>query len=64
MNPIAGLDLVRTNTMKDIKLKEGKARILVDLPTKHQFAASIKDEIEEKITPLRDMKEVKVDFTE
>jgi NifU-like protein involved in Fe-S cluster formation len=64
MNPMAGLDLVRTNMIKDIKLKKGKARILVDLPEKHQFAASIKDEIEEKITPLWDIKEVKVDFTE
>jgi len=64
MNPIAGLDIVQTNLVKDIKVKAGKVRILVDLPEKHQFAPAIKEEIREKIEPLWDVKEVVIDFTE
>jgi len=64
MNPLAGLDLVRTNLVKDIELKDGTVRVAIDLPKNHQFAAAIKEEIDEKIEPLWDVKEVIVDFTE
>lgn len=64
MNPIAGLDLVRTNLVKDIQIKDGTVRVVIDLPKNHQFAAAIKEEIDEKIEPLWDIKKVKVEFTE
>jgi nitrogen fixation NifU-like protein len=64
MNPISGLDLVRTNLVKDIQLKDGHVRIAVDLPGNHQFAPAIKEEIMEKIEPLWDIKEVVVDFSD
>jgi nitrogen fixation NifU-like protein len=64
MNPIAGLDLVRTNLVKDITLKDGTARVVIDLPGNHQFAPAIKEEIDEKIEPLWDVKKVIVDFTD
>jgi nitrogen fixation NifU-like protein len=64
MNPITGLDLVRTNLVKDIILKDGHVRVVIDLPANHQFAPAIKEEIIEKIEPLWDVKEVIVDFTE
>jgi nitrogen fixation NifU-like protein len=64
MNPISGLDLVRTNLVKDIILKDGRARVVIDLPGNHQFAPAIKEEIMEKIEPLWDVKEVEVEFTE
>jgi len=64
MNPISGLDLVRTNLVKDIELQDGSVRVVVDLPSNHQFAPAIREEIEEKIEPLWDVKEVVVDFTE
>jgi len=64
MNPISGLDLVRTNLVKDIGLKNGNIRVVIDLPENHQFAPAIKEEIMEKIEPLWDVKEVVVDFTE
>ena len=64
MNPLAGLDLVRTNLVKDIALKNGTARVMVDLPADHQFAAAIKAEIVEKIEPLWDVDKVVVDFVE
>ena len=64
MNPMAGLDLVRTNLVRDIKVADGKVRVVVDLPPDHQFASAIKEEIMEKIEPLWDVKEVAVEFTD
>jgi nitrogen fixation NifU-like protein len=64
MNPMAGLDLVRTNLVRDIEVKDGIVRVSIDLPPDHQFMPAIKQEIMEKIEPLWDVKEVKVEFTE
>ena len=64
MNPMAGLDLVRTNLVKDLTIENGVVRVLIDLPEDHQFAPAIKEEIAEKIEPLWDVKEVHVEFAE
>lgn len=65
MNPITGLDLVRTNLVKDIKLwDDGNVRVVLDMPANHQFASAMREEIMGKIEPLWDIKEVVVDFTE
>ncbi len=62
MNPLSGLDLVGTNLIKKIELKEGVAKIDVDLPENHQFANAIKEEIMEKIKSLHDIKKVSITF--
>ena len=64
INPLAGLDLVRTNLVKDIQKTNGTVRVAIDLPKNHQFAGAIKEEIDEKIEPLWDVDEVIVDFTD
>ncbi|MDH4269354.1 MAG: iron-sulfur cluster assembly scaffold protein [Dehalococcoidia bacterium] len=64
VNPLTGLNVVRTNLVQDIKVKDGVVTVLVDLPRDHQFVHNIKDEILEKIEPLWDVKEVVVEFTE
>lgn len=64
MNPVTGLDLVRTKLVQDIEVADGKVRIVVDLPADHQFAANMREEITDKIEPLWDVKEVVVEFTE
>jgi nitrogen fixation NifU-like protein len=64
MNPMAGLDLMHTNLVQDIELKDGTVRIVIALPPNHQFAAAIKSEITEKIEPLWDVKELAVEFVE
>ncbi len=64
MNPMVGLDLVRTNLVQTIEVKKGTVRVVVDLPADHQFASSIKEEIREKIEPLWDIDKVVVEFTE
>lgn len=62
MNPMVGLDLVRTKVVKDIEIADGVVRVNIDLPADHQFAANIREEITEKIEPLWDVREVVVEF--
>ena len=62
MNPMVGLDLVRTKLVKEIEFADGKVRVAVELPDDHQFAANIREEIEEKIEPLWDVDEVVIEF--
>jgi len=64
MNPMVGLDLVRTKVVKEIEVTEGKVQIVVDLPSDHQFANNIREEILEKIEPLWDVEHVDVEFVD
>jgi len=64
MNPVVGLDLVRTKMVHEVEITDGTVRVVVDLPADHQFAATIREGIVEKIEPLWDVKEVIVEFTE
>lgn len=64
MNPLSGLDLVRTNLVKDITINDGVVAVVVDLPKDHQFAPNIKNEIVEKIEPLWDVKRVDITFSD
>lgn len=64
INPISGLSLVRTNLVKDIEVKDGTVRVVIDLPANHQFASAIKEEIVDKIEHLWDVKKLVVKFTE
>jgi nitrogen fixation NifU-like protein len=62
MNPLKGLDIVRTKMVSCVEVKDGKVKICVDLPPDHQFANNIREEISEKIEPLWDVDEVEVEF--
>lgn len=62
MNPLSGLDLVHTNLIKDLSLKDGIVRVVIDLPADHQFAPAIKEEIMEKVEHLWDVNKVEVEF--
>lgn len=64
MNPMAGLDIVRTNIIKEIKIEEGIITIIINLSSNHQFANTIKEDIVEKLQNLWDIKEVKVLFSD
>jgi nitrogen fixation NifU-like protein len=64
MNPVVGLDIVRTKLIDKIEIDDGVVRVVVDLPKDHQFAANIHEEIMEKIEPLWDVEQVVVEFTE
>jgi NifU-like protein involved in Fe-S cluster formation len=63
MNPVVGLDVIRTNLVTDIEVSEGTVRVLLDLPEDHQFAAAMKEEILEKLEPRWDVESVVVTFS-
>ena len=62
MNPLAGLDIVRTEMVKEIKVEEGVVSIDLDLAINNLFASNIEEEIKEKIGNIWDVKEVKIKF--
>lgn len=64
MNPLTGLDIVRGELLKQVEIDEGVVTLWVDLPANHLFANNIREEIQEKIGTLWDVKEVKIKFTE
>jgi nitrogen fixation NifU-like protein len=64
MNPLTGLDVVRTDLVRDIEVKDGIVSLTVDLPAGHQFAVAINEEIQEKLETLWDVKKVEIHFTE
>ncbi|MGQ9456729.1 MAG: iron-sulfur cluster assembly scaffold protein [Anaerolineae bacterium] len=62
MNPMVGLDLVRTKLVRNIRVEDGVVTVEVDLPEDHQFAHNIREEIVEKVEPLWDVRQVVVRF--
>jgi len=64
MNPVVGLDLVRTKLVRDIEVADGMVSLVIDLPADHQFANSIHEDVREKIEPLWDVDKVVVEFTD
>jgi NifU-like protein involved in Fe-S cluster formation len=63
MNPLTGLDIVKTELISDIQVQEGTVTVTVDLHEDHQFAPAIKEDITEKIEPLWDVTKVFVVFS-
>jgi len=63
MNPLTGLDIVKTDIVENIDLTDGKVSIKINLPADHQFANNIKEEIKEKLDPLWDIKNIKIKFS-
>jgi len=64
MNPLVGLDLVKTELVTGIVVEKGKVTVSIDMPATNQFSNSIKQEVMEKIEPLWDVNEVEVRFTD
>ncbi len=62
MNPVVGLDVVRTKLVKDIEIADGRVRVVLDLPEDHQFAPAIREDIVEKLSSRWDVREVVVEF--
>ncbi|MBP2030423.1 NifU-like protein involved in Fe-S cluster formation/metal-sulfur cluster biosynthetic enzyme [Methanohalophilus levihalophilus] len=64
MNPLTGLDVIRTDLILKTSIEDGIVRVVVDLPSDHQFAPAIKEDVIEKLESLWDVKRVEVVFTE
>jgi len=62
MNPVVGLDVVRTKLVTDMAIENGNVRIVLDLPDDHQFANALREEILEKLEPRWDVEHVTVEF--
>ncbi|MGQ9516823.1 MAG: iron-sulfur cluster assembly scaffold protein [Anaerolineae bacterium] len=62
MNPVVGLDIVRTKIVQDVTLESGVVRVVIDMPADHQFASNIREEIMEKLGTLWDIQRVEVEF--
>jgi len=62
MNPLTGLDIVKTHIVKGVEAANGSVTVRVDLSRDHQFANNIEQEIKERIGPLWDVGEVHVLF--
>jgi nitrogen fixation protein NifU and related proteins len=62
INPLAGLDVVRTKLVREVAVKDGAVTVFVEMPEGHQFANNIRNEIIERIEPLWDVKSVQVVF--
>ena len=62
VDPLTGIDIVRSNLIKTINIKDGVVRVMLNLPKDHQFAKNIEEEILERLEHLWDVTEVKVIF--
>lgn len=62
INPLAGLDVVRTKIVTEVRIEAGDVTVFVELPEDHQFAANLRNEIQERIEPLWDVRSVTVVF--
>lgn len=62
MNPIVGLDIVNTNIVKDVGIKNGTIKVFIDLPHDHQFAKNIEEEVKQRLEALWDIKKIEVIF--
>ncbi|MBC7258760.1 MAG: iron-sulfur cluster assembly scaffold protein [Chloroflexi bacterium] len=64
MNPLTGLDIVKTHVVKKVDVGNGVVTVWVDLTRDHQFANNIEQEIRERLEPLWDVAEVHVIFND
>ncbi|RKZ19750.1 iron-sulfur cluster assembly scaffold protein [bacterium] len=63
IDPAAGMDVIRVGTVKDYEIKDGVVTVYLNIPAQRDFASHIKEEIEETLSPLWDVKEVRVIFS-
>lgn len=64
MNPILGRDIVKTDIVKAVDIKNGLLEVFIDLPREHQFANNIEQEVRERLETLWDIKKVVIKFEE
>lgn len=62
MNPMVGLDLIRTDLVQDIEVSDGAVRVAIELPEEHQFSSNIRHEIMEKLEHRWDVEDVAIEF--
>lgn len=64
INPVVGMSVIKTKTVKNVEVMDGIVSMEIDLPQEHQFAAALAEDIREKLEYVWDIKEVKIRFAE
>lgn len=62
INPMTGIDVVKSKLIKNVTVDNGVIIIEVDLAEDFQFAGNIREEIIERVEYLWDVKEIRVKF--
>ena len=62
MNPLSGLDIVKTELVTGVQVTEGRVTVQIGLAADHPFSNAIREDIQEKIGRLWDVTEVDIRF--
>jgi nitrogen fixation NifU-like protein len=62
IDPMTGIDIVKSKMIKNVKIEQAIITIELDIPVNSQFAGNIKDEINERLEYLWDIKQVNITF--
>lgn len=62
MNPIVGLDIVKTNIVRDVKINKSMVTVFLSIPKDDQFSHTIEEEVRERLQYLWDVERVEVVF--
>lgn len=62
IDPMTGIDIVKSKMIKNVKIKQAIITIELDIPEDSQFTGNIKDEINERLEYLWDVKQVNITF--
>ncbi len=62
MNPMKGLDIVKTGLLFDVIFEDGKVTVILELEESNQFASNLSNEIIEQLQTIWDVKSVEVKF--
>ncbi len=63
IDPRKGVDVIRAKTVKNVEVENGVVKVFLDMKENEEFASHLKDEIIERISPLWDVKEVEVIYS-
>ena len=61
-NPETGIDIVKSRLTKSVNVENGVITIKLNLPTDFQFIDNIREEIQERLQYLWDVKEINISF--
>ena len=61
-NPETGIDIVKSRLIKSVNIENGVITIKLNLPTDFQFIDNIREEIQERLQYLWDVKEINILF--
>jgi nitrogen fixation NifU-like protein len=64
MNPLVGLDIVKTSIVDDVNISDGTIKVSLSMPRDNQFSKNIEEEVRERLETLWDVNKIEVLFEE